>query len=140
MEKTQEVEQVLEDKLIGMLDALENGAVQVGEQVVKYSPEVADAALWVIRIDSAQALLSSLAWLFVCVIPAIFFYKLAKKFAKEENGKHGDAEAVLWSGAFSAIFTGAAMIPASGLFNLWNWIGMFEPKLKLAKDIIERVI
>lgn len=129
----------IEGKLVEMLDALQNGAVKVGEQVVKYSPDVADAALWVVRIDGAQKLvlgIVALIALYPCVRWTLRLFGWAKKAVK--TSYDGIAYAVPILGAIGTVMVaGAAATP---LLNVWNWIAVIEPKLWLAKQIIAAVL
>lgn len=125
-------------KVINMLDALQTGAVHIGEQVVKYSPDVADAVLWVIRIDGLQTILSGLVMLilsFFCIGWAKKLITWAHKYSEESSG-------VSYTGAI--LGCGILIIPVfiayDALTNIWNYVSVFEPKLYLAKRIVSAAI
>ena len=40
----------IQDKVVSMLDALQQGTTTLGDKLVKYTPDVVDAGLWVIRM------------------------------------------------------------------------------------------
>ncbi|WP_020473636.1 hypothetical protein [Zavarzinella formosa] len=133
IETVKEMVPSVEEKLVEMLDALQNGAVKVGEQVVKYSPDGADAALWVIRIDGIQTILSAL----VCVPASWLFARWAKKsFAWMREQDFHDEPPIVVVGALWTISIGCAFKAIFTFFNAWNWVAIFEPKLWLAKQII----
>lgn len=78
----------VEDKLVTILDALQTGAVTVGEQVVKYSPDVADAALMIVRVDAAETLLWSLAMLLITISVILKYREGYSAWLKEKLSGH----------------------------------------------------
>lgn len=130
----------IETKVVEMLDALQNGAVTIGEQVVKYSPDVADAALWVVRIDGVQSLLNAV----IFCVAGIVMYKLAKrnwKWAHQKVTKE-DEEDILYIP--SVLLFVLSAFPLFGgiarLLSVWTYIAIFQPKLYLAKQIIDAAV
>lgn len=129
--------EAVQAKVLEMLDALQNGAAHIGDQVVKYSPDIANAALWVVRIDGIQSIIGA-----IVMIPISFlFAKWAKKYyAKlKEDREHDEPPVmlvgVLWIGAITGWVT--SLLTLSGV---WNWVAVFEPKLYLAKQIIKAAL
>lgn len=127
----------VEGKLIEMLDALQNGAVKVGEQVVKYSPDVAEAALWVVRIDGAQSIVFGVAG----IPAACISVRLAKRYhAYLKSVKLNDEPPIVVVIFLWCLAAWASLASASCLLSVWNWIAVFQPKLWLAKQIIDAVV
>ncbi len=116
---------VVENKIVSILDALQNGAMEIGGQMVKYAPDVAATALMVTRIDGIQ-------WMVVTVVALILGFGLIWLAIKIED--HDATGPVVGFGLGVSIF---------GLFNflnIWNWIAIFEPKLYIAHQIINTTL
>jgi hypothetical protein len=131
--------QGVEEKLVSMLDALEKGAVQVGDAVVKYSPDVAEATLAVVQIDAAGKLIIGT----LCTIAAYVAYRVARWGIKEfVNDMVGAEDGLIApSIVFGVLFFVPPFIGAIiYLADIWNWVAIFEPKLYLAKQIIKAAL
>lgn len=127
----------VEDKLVTILDALQTGAVTVGEQVVKYSPDVADAALMIVRVDAAETLLWSLAMLLITISVILKYREGYSAWLKEKLSGHSP-DAAIASIIFGLQIPAAVMFfSLSDILSIWNWVALFEPKLALAKRIAE---
>lgn len=131
--------EVLEQKVITMLDALEKGAVTVGDAAVKYAPDVADAVLGVIRINGLSAVMTALISFVLLMFVGCFLWKVHKKWLAVDpeylKGVTG------FSLLGSIIFFGfASAVLITDVFNVWNWVAIFEPKLALAKQIVDAAL
>lgn len=128
----------IEEKVVGMLDALQNGAVKIGEQVVKYSPDVADAALWVVRIDGVQSIATAIFF----VIAAIVLYVATRRFWAWawRVDKDFDTPAIMVPVVTGILTIISSILASARIFDVWNWIAIFQPKLYLAKQIIKAAI
>jgi hypothetical protein len=120
-------------------------AVRLVEVSKEYGPEVVDAALWIARIEAASVLMEGLVWagtVALCVWLIRFILR------KSRNPKWGDDEDFIlrhepWVVAVSAPIcgVGAGVIGAIvNLSNLWAWVGVIEPKLWIAKRLLESVV
>jgi len=122
----------IETKLVSMLDALQNGVAEVGGKIVKYTPDVVNAAEWVVRIDGAQELVFSIFGLLLGVFSAKFLFKHAKIWCDNNGNPIGYI-----GGIGAVVFSTASFF---SIINMWTWIMIFEPKLYIAKQIIESVV
>lgn len=144
-----------------MTDALENKAVEIldksqatiatfsdkmVELAKQYGPDVADAALQMARVDAAQGLVkaaiiliasSAAMWL------AWYLYKLEIPFKQNEaySSRIDDNSEKRFFKSIAAIIIGisSSFVFVSGMIdfcNLWRWVGIFEPKLWLAKRVL----
>lgn len=131
-----------------MSDALENKAVEIldksqaaigvfadklTEMAKQYGPDVADAALQMARIDALSGLLPAiviactLAYACKKAIPPLIVWT---KGADSYNP--GPVFAWIFGGGITAaIFIWASTV----VLDIWRWVGIFEPKLWLAKRI-----
>lgn len=128
----------VESKLVEMLDALQSGVVKVGEQVVKYSPDAANAALWVVRIDGIQALIYGLIALIASIVfafKAVAFWRWCTKHLDRSDGG-----SVVFGVIVSVFFSTLFGYSLAKVLCIWNWIAVIEPKLWLAKKIIASVL
>lgn len=133
MENTDKVQ----DKVVSMLDALQHGVTTVGNSVVKYTPDVVDAGLWVVRIDGIQTLTFSILGLLAAFILGHASYKFWKYLEKECELDGPVIVFPLFGGIITIIMIIGNTIT---LLNVWNWVAIFEPKLYLAKQIIDSVV
>lgn len=113
------------------------------EFTIKYAPQVAkeavDAALGVVRINGIQQLVYGFLGLALQIVLIIFFVVLLKKTAKIQDGSDRIPAIfvlVLVEGGAS-LFT--SMFLTVKLFNVWNWIMVYEPKLWIAKALFDKV-
>ena len=125
--------QGVEEKLVSMLDALEKGAVHVGDAVVKYSPDVAEATLLVVRIDGVQNIVTGL----ICAVLAFLSAKACVKWLKASDGDDVYIPLIA-SALITALVT--TQVDFFNLIDVWNWVAIFEPKLYLAKQIIKAAL
>lgn len=65
----------IQDKVVSMLDALQQGTTTLGDKLVKYTPDVVDAGLWVIRIDGIQEIAIAIFCLLFFTIGGYWFTK-----------------------------------------------------------------
>lgn len=123
----------LENKTVEIIDksqaAIATLADKLTEMAKQYGPDVADGALQMARIDAANHLLPSLVALFLA--PA--FYVTARKLNPEDWHQPSlRGLATIGAGLGCAVST----LVSFGIFDLWQWVGIFEPKLWLAKRIL----
>ena len=123
----------LEQKAVDILDKLENLATQ-------YTPEVIDAATSAVTVTALGNILSGI----VGIGAAIFALWVTKNFAKycrrkrQEEGWMSDWE-IGWAlglgvgGITSGLI---ALISVWSLFDVWNWVALFNPKLALAHRVL----
>lgn len=123
----------IETKVVSMLDALQNGAVEVAGQAVKYAPDVTNAMLDVIRIDNLQSLIWGTVFLLLFILSTIFMYITTKKCLSGSD----------WSGWYVLIFPtfiGSCTGLSTTLLYIWTWVGIFQPKLYIAHLLVEKVM
>ncbi len=130
--------ETVQNKLVEMLDALQHGAVKVGETVVKYTPDAIDTALWVVRLDGIQALLSIVFFLLLGIGLIVTTYKLKAWVLRIDEDI--ESPAILLPIATAGFAISLLVINISRLFNVWLWISIYEPKLWLAKQLVAQVL
>ncbi len=123
----------IEDKAISILNKLEALTTQ-------YTPEVMDAAITSVKVTATGNLVMG----FIGLGAAFAVLWLAKNFTthcrakRQEDGwmSNWDVGAALTffiSGVISGIM---AVFSIWTLFDVWNWVAVFNPKLALAHKIL----
>lgn len=134
----------VEQKVVEMLDQLQHGAVKVGEAIVQYSPDVTDAMFWVVRLNAIQNLVLAIAVLVLSAFGFWYAASLSKKIkALPEDSWNSSAKAMdLTMGKWvtRVVSSFPLVISGASLIDVWNWVAVFEPKLWLAKQIINQVL
>lgn len=126
----------IEDKAVNLLEKLE----KLSEQ---YAPETMDAALGAVQVSAAGGLIYGLLGLAICLLA----YKPMRKLINWGK-KCRDIETD-WSKRFDidmglfislVIYFVVALCLAVGsifsLFDIWNWVGILNPKLALAHQVM----
>ena len=99
----------------------------------KYAPEVYETALTVVQVQAVSELVLSATCL-------IFIYWLVQKAlklkAQDFFDEYDEALTVM-----ATIIVGSAIVVTSVfslccLFDAWNWIALFDPKLALANKVL----
>ena len=127
--------ELLTQKALSIFDSLQTGVAQVGGAVVKYTPDVVEAGLTVVRIDAVQSIVTGL----VCL--GLFVSCVLKIRECNKIECYWDSCNVPFVGISSVIcLVVSGCIAAVCLLNVWVWAGLFEPKLYIAHKIIEGVM
>lgn len=144
------MDQQVEQKIAEILEALQHGAVQVGDKVIQYGPDIADALLWVVRLDGAQRLV----WGVAAVALMIWGWRsLVSAYGRiEADMEASKASYKTWDEKHYVMFWGRAIPTAlisilgivSGavfsVINIWTYAAIFSPKLWLAREIVNKVL
>ncbi len=121
--------QILDKRLDAIADKLEQLAAQ-------YGPEVTDAMMSVTRLQGFEYLIYGVLFIIPSFIIAVFAWRKCIK----PGMKNKDIDQMgpgLMMGAVSAM----GFIVAGGhLFDIWVWVAIFEPKLAIARKLLEGVL
>jgi hypothetical protein len=158
----------LEDKTVEIMDKAMIGAEKLTEKMaelaVQYGPDVVNAAVEVARIEAASGLIRPF-FLFAFSAP-ISVYAIKKmigldakiaKFKEVKNSHRyplleGDQHAekvlgypnpsgsMLFYSVVLGLSIGFATVNGYALTHIWNWVGIFEPKLWIAHRILEKAL
>lgn len=125
-------------QLAKIMDSIQNGVVTVAGQAIKYTPDVMDAALMVIRIDNIQQLIKSFVFLVLGIILIYVLYKQAIMYRKSDYyGKDSISMWIFFTAIPACIINPTGLI---GILNIWTWVGIFQPKLYIAHLLMEKVM
>ena len=137
----------LENKAVEVMDKAMDGVdkltVMLGEVAERYGPEVVDAALNVARVSAGAALVYAAVGvgliysLFRIGIPLTYKYRasLSKKNRSEEE--FWFPVIVIWIPVlFITAGVSLGALRMLQIFNVWNWVGLIEPKLWIAQKVL----
>lgn len=109
--------------------------------VTEYGPDVVNAVLWVIRIDNLQSLVIGLLFLIIYVIILRFLWinVIKKEYLRcDREIINMDTGTIFVPGLVGVIITfmvfGLTSVPK--VFDAWTYVGIVEPKLWIAKQVI----
>lgn len=115
-------------------------ADQIIDAIKTQMPLMTDAVIEVARYTALQHLVSSLI-LTILSVSLTYKFRNIFKLIHEWSVEELDGASYIF---IIPIYTGLfGLFLHFGLFalcNVWNWIGIFQPKLYLAHEIIERVL
>lgn len=135
----------LQKKLLEILDALQHGTVLIGDKVYNYAPDTLDMLLWIVRVNGIQAFITSL----VSIILFVFGIRLTQKcYARrtelcKERRNYFDEEDIFLIAVRAAPTAIVGFFAAIGMYQLvsvWTYVAIFQPKLWLAKELVEKVL
>lgn len=126
----------IEQKVVDILDALQSGAVEIGGKVVKYAPDIADTVLLVTRVNGIQTLFSSLVFGVLLGVCSVKLWAWAAKEKKEDKWST-PADGIYFLSGFSLLLSALSF---AQLIRVWTWVQVFEPKLYIAKQIIDSAL
>jgi len=137
----------LEEKAVEVIDKAMDGMDQLtamlAEVAEKYGPEVVDAGLNVARISAASILIHAtvglilLFALFRVGIPLTLKFRATIPDRDKNDIEFWGPTLMVWlfiGGLISSVGLGA--FGALKIFNLWNWVGIIEPKLWIAHRVL----
>lgn len=125
------------DEAISKLTAAAEVTVaKLGTLGQKYGGEVIDAGLWVVRIHAVADLLWGLALAGAALASFLTFRRLIP-WAKSVVAKDPESD---WAW-IPVVLSLVVVFPfgvssAMRLFDIWNWVAIFEPKLWVAKRLL----
>lgn len=121
----------LGDKALQYLSSFEELAKQ-------YSPDVVDAGLTVIRINALGDIIVGLVGIAVAFVVWKIFKRVRAERGKEYFHRN---EAICIIGGAISFFGGIAsfVMILFGLFNIWVYVALFDPKLYIAYKIFGKL-
>lgn len=106
---------------------------QVQQLVNQHGQDALNAAIAVERVNALDNFTGVIGWGLLCGV-FIWMALRAKRYGNER-----DDDWYIPMGICFAVATAFAIATLCCLLNVWMWVGLFNPKLALAHDIINRV-
>lgn len=124
------------DVVTAKLDAIQNGLSELGKM---YGPDVINAAINVSRIEALQG---AAMWLiFMAIVVWIPFYPLKWlhkwKLSAKTYYSDGEGEQIVYG--LSIVGYILILLVLFVMFDIWNFIGVVNPKLYIAHQIMEKI-
>lgn len=124
----------LEQKAVDLLNKIESLAVD-------YTPDVYQMAVNVVQAQGIVLIVEG----FIYGLAAFVFALISKKsyvFCRKKHDKAGDYSDWDMAGFFIALMCAALagilmLVSIFNVFDMWNWVAVFNPELALAKEIID---
>lgn len=149
----------IEDKAVDIMDKAMVGAEKLTEKLAElaqqYGPDVVNAGIEVARLTAAGSLLQAIGWALAGAALSAISVRLYRRAVKRDEEMRAAKEFAApafsltdyWSlerKIPSGLFAGAAafafVCTGTRLFNIWNWVGVVEPKLWIAHRILEKAL
>lgn len=154
----------LEDKAVEVIDksmiGVERLTEKMAELAAQYGPDVVDAGMQVVRLNAIQSQLVNVVFGVPATIAAIVYIRKAIKlwqqshawdacyFGSLHNRKetssimgYDDPEGAAWAASIVGGISSVISIASIYCFlNIWNWVGIVEPKLWIAHRILEKAL
>jgi hypothetical protein len=117
---------------------------QIQQGVVAHGADAVNLTLQAVSYDGICKLLLCVPLLIVIILSILAFKKISKEIKKiKDNSKHmyddtDGCEMLRFFAAAVAVFGTALLLVMT--FNFWNYVQIFNPKLYLAHEIIEKVM
>lgn len=118
---------------------------KLGELVQQHGPDAVNLAAQVVQVNAAGNLIVGVLALAAAGGCAALI-KRPLKVVREESAKdfmvRNDARelfGVVGVVALTIVGTILAIVSAVSLFDVWTWIGLFNPKLALAHEVLSRI-
>lgn len=122
----------IEQKAVEILDKLDSIATQ-------HAPDVINSAIKVVQVDGVSHIFYGIIGIIGCFTCVIVAKKLANKCTelKKSGGYNSDWEVgIAVSYILGTVVTIVlAICSIIELFDVWNWIAMFNPKIALANKL-----
>ena len=136
----------IDQKIIEIIDRIQSGVVQ-------HAPAAMDLALNVVRVDSAAQIATGFL-LFLAFLGGLLCCRNAARYAiglnrwqslsppdDEPYRKYRKSEPIILASVGAAVpLLIVGLHGINRLFSVWNWVGVFYPELRLAKDVFDAVM
>lgn len=131
----------IEDKAVDIMDKAMVGAERLTEKLAElaaqYGPDVVNAAIEVARITALRPIIGGA----VCAVVSYVLLRFSIKAFQTAKADDWDNPVYIVGCGFSGIISsGFGTAAAIYLFDVWNWVGVFEPKLWIAHRILEKAL
>ena len=130
----------LANKLLEIINQIQQG-------VVAHAPDAMNILLKTVQIDCAQNfLITFISGLFLASMAKIFF-KIKKSIENDRKLNKSYSERLEWDHGgiiislliMAVVSTFALIFFIASIVDVWSWVGLFNPKLYLAHEIIQKV-
>ncbi len=120
------------------INLVKDFAEQLKAQIIEVSPKVLDVATLIVRVNSVQEFMAGFGFLILLVISLTIGIKCQRKVIEinDDIDSFGYQMAMILGFVFGAAFL---IMMLTRFLNIWNYIGVSNPELKLAYDIYKSI-
>lgn len=130
----------LTQKVVEILGQLQGAAGSAVEMMGKAAPQVAEYAIKTKVYDGISTLVEGgLAFLFA-VVTLIVLYRNRKSICEAFDYNNENLPVIIATIVFGFASVIALIAGLCTICNGWNWVAVFDPKIALAHDIVQRVM
>ena len=119
----------IEQKLIELIEKFENLSAEL-------APEVVEIGLTTARFAAGQGLVYGVLALVVAGVLLWLPVKVWSGLYDEDDAVEDKAWVVIITGVSSAPALIATIIALTNLLNIWNWAGLFDPRIWIAARVM----
>lgn len=109
---------------------------KLGELATQHGPQAVDLAAQVVQVDAAGGLVIGTACLLAAVIGGRKAIKVLRAGYDEE---WGDGPLIVGGIVGCVVAALVGIFGAACLLDIWNWVGVFNPKLALAHEVFVKL-
>lgn len=133
---------MLEGKLTEVIGDLQIVATQITNQLIAVAPEALALILKITMWESLGNLLTGVVTLALAVVS---FYITRFVLAKRRAAQHdrdfdGEMGWELLVGLSSLVTFALGVVTLATFLDIWNWVGVFSPEIKLARQALRAVL
>lgn|ERR1043166_1341375 len=131
---------VFTQKVVEILGQLQSAVGNVAALAGKAAPQVVEYALKVKVYEGISSLVEGLLALLFAIIVLTTMYRKRKAVIEAFDYANDNPPVIIATIVF-AVLSGIALI--TGVITVcdtWNWVAVFDPKIALAHDIVQRVM
>jgi hypothetical protein len=133
------------DQLAGKVLEIIN---QVQSGIITHAPDAVSLVLASTQVSCFQRLFWCFCGLLIVTAFIIILFKMKARIDKDKKSVEPHYERLRWSDdgvqiSLCAMFVLGTIIGIGsliGFFSIWNWVGIINPKLYLAHEIIQKVM
>lgn len=132
---------MLEGKLTEVIGDLQIVATQITNQLIAVAPEALALILKITMWESLGNLLTGVVTLALAVVSFyITRFALAKRRATHDRDFDGEMGWELLVGLSNLVTFALGFVTLATFLDIWNWVGVFSPEIKLARQALRAVL
>lgn len=138
--------QEITNKIIDLLNNIQNGVNIASKGAVVAGKEAVTLALQATSLDAFQNIVFGVIGIFILIIPTICLKHLICQYKNYKPKGYTDGFFMdnPWALLYAALIVIIALIGfftvLCNLFDVYNWVGIFNPKIYLAHEIMQRYL
>lgn len=108
---------------------------KISEMVTQYGPDTIKLVINVFRVEAIQNLVYGFIGILILTATIYYCLKCFRSLVKK-----GDEEFSIFLAIPAAIIGIPSFVCATAFFDVFNWIGVFQPEIYIAHKIFDKVL